>query len=422
MSWFRTLRDWLAKLKAKEKPESRLFAAAFIIAMIVGVSWLAIFLTRVPNSGNQYAWQAQAFWQGRVDVPLSSILDQCGLCVEDFNIRDYRFYWIMGPLPAVALMPLVLVTSAAKAQIALQFILLAATAWITWRTCRRFGLSAQSSRWATAALIFGSIFIGTAVYPNSWGLGHVMTVLLFMAAIHEYLGKRRPFVIGLFCGLLYMIRSIPGLALAAFYGLTVLLDVVPWREKFRRAMYFAVPVLTGILAMGAFNWARFGDFSDSGYADNLITTLPLTERREKYGLFHYSNIPRNFFYFFLKLPIFVSRRMAADGNGLSFFIMSPVFLQLFRRRRRLDAEFWSALVASLGALAILLCYFGTGWAQIGPRYLFDILPLLFLMLLGVWRDRGLGEGTKALILLSMMINLFIITGTFAIGLLHVPAV
>jgi hypothetical protein len=36
-------------------------------------------------------------------------------------------------------------------------------------------------------------------------------------------------------------------------------------------------------------------------------------------------------------------------------------------------------------LSLVMLYFATGWIQFGYRYFFDVIPLLFLLLMFIWQ-------------------------------------
>jgi hypothetical protein len=102
-------------------------------------------------------------------------------------------------------------------------------------------------------------------------------------------------------------------------------------------------------------------------------------------------MPRNFYYCFInvirfsfdELPFFV------DHNGNSIFSVYPALLLfpalLFAMRKEVEKKKRSFFLCAGGVICLgvllLLLYFATGWNQFGYRYFFDVIPLVFLLLI-----------------------------------------
>ena len=100
-------------------------------------------------------------------------------------------------------------------------------------------------------------------------------------------------------------------------------------------------------------------------------------------------------------------------EGYSLFYQSPVFLYAFAALRLIKKDcLISALWLStlLTALPILFCM-GSGWVQFGARYLFDLCPFLFpLVIIGTG-----GRITSVLILLVILSVIVNIGGMHYLG-------
>ena len=141
-----------------------------------------------------------------------------------------------------------------------------------------------------------------------------------------------------------------------------------------------------------------------------------------YGLFQLRNIPTNFYYYFLKTfdPVLLSER-SLHGNtfilsppyitlnfpGTSFFVVSPIFFYLFRARLK-ERPVRLALIPIGVILVVLLAYFWPGGTQTGPRYLLDLLPFAFLVLLFSFKDFNLSRVARTLIIASTFLNFIIL--------------
>lgn len=89
--------------------------------------------------------------------------------------------------------------------------------------------------------------------------------------------------------------------------------------------------------------------------------------------------------------------------AIGLIVVSPATLWLFERSiwNVERAAGWLAVVV---VLLVLLAYYATGAVTFGPRYLCDILPLFFLLLVEVVRNRTMTIGFKRLILFSGLLN------------------
>ena len=118
---------------------------------------------------------------------------------------------------------------------------------------------------------------------------------------------------------------------------------------------------------------------------------------------HY--LPYNVYYYFIK-PI-------NSYPGVSFFVVSPIFLY------GLKTDIKKYLVKlSIPTVALItfiyLIYYWPGWGQIGPRYLLECLPYAYIILLYSFKGRKLTKLAKAIILLSVFVNIFYVIVTYTL--------
>jgi hypothetical protein len=249
-----------------------------------------------------------------------------------------------------------------------------------------------------------------------WHTGHLIAVLLILAALVETFGRRRPWLLGLLIGAAFLTRA--PLALAAPFFAWVLADRAgvrsltpaswPWRSWFEYAVGIAPAVVFALW----YNVARFGSPLESGYA---LASLPefLAVQRAQ-GLFSISHLNANIEYLLLKLPTFFESLPDGsislvlpprpDGLGMSILLTSPGLLLALR------ADWRSRMTVALGltALAVLvpsLLYYGGGWLQYGYRYALDSIPFVMALVGLAVARRGLPAWGKLLIVLGMGVNL-----------------
>lgn len=169
--------------------------------------------------------------------------------------------------------------------------------------------------------------------------------------------------------------------------------------------------------IGFYNYARFGDFLETGYAKQYLEG-PVTVNRD-FGLWSLIHIPTNLYYMFLKMPdpIFTSGTqimqfpyLSIDGSGLSIFITSPIFIWiLFSNWKKLQVKF--AAITGLIMLLALSGSFTTGGWSYGYRYAVDFYPFIFIILIYSFKNT---VSYKFIIVavLSFLINLYFINSIF----------
>jgi hypothetical protein len=154
-----------------------------------------------------------------------------------------------------------------------------------------------------------------------------------------------------------------------------------------------MPVLLTLAVLGLYNYARFGSFTDIGYAYHNMDPFFRSDY-EQYGAFSLHYIPRNLYYQWIAYP-FLTKNILEFVMGGSLLLLSPVFFGAFwavkDRLMRNQAALLGITILVVYIPIVLLM--GTGFIQLGPRYLLDFMvPLLILTGMGIkfWPTRYTG--------------------------------
>ncbi|HSD12562.1 MAG TPA: glycosyltransferase family 2 protein [Patescibacteria group bacterium] len=392
---------------------------AFLIAalFVTGLASLMALTQDFRFGDRQYAWLADSFLHGRMDIDANYLVPATAI---DTTVRNGLHYWPLGPLPAVLLVPFVAVFGPeGQSQATLQ-VMAVLLAWLgAYALARRSGFAAADAGWLVAAFAFGSVFVGVSMFPLPWYLANVIAVLVTLAALVEARGKDRPAVIGAFVGLAAASRITAGAFGAVFFLVREIVASRPVRDRVVRIARFAAPALLALLLLGWYNAARFGSPFDSGYRDSLLNPGGLADDRERYGLFDFAYVGRNLYLYFLAPPRIVDGLPVPDKHGYSVLLMAPAFLWILAANRR-TRDVLPTLAATAAAFAVLLPYYSDGASEFGPRYLNDILPFWFALLLSVFAQRGFRRWPKAVIALSAAANLALV-GLYAVFNLFNPS-
>ncbi len=385
------------------RPKQRELIAALTLVFL-GV-FFVVFLNGIMVSNHQhFAWLAESFVHGRLDIPAERLAKVGPMDIVKLN---GRYYWPLEPLPAVAMIPLLPLVSLNNIQFVAQLAVVALIAALAFRLARRRGFGETDSIWLAFALCFASVLSGVIFQNGPWFVGNAFAVLFILAALNESAGKDRPWLTGIFAGLTWLSRLTAGLGTIFFFVLE-LMRPLPWRARLRRLVFLALPVAAAVVLVALYNYLRFGSLFDTGHAHHWLQP----GGREylsvaAHGLFNLVNVPRNFYYYFLALPDLVRGWLpVVNPYGVSVFVLSPVFLLAFAAKKR-TPEFVGAAVATIGCLVVFLTYFTTGFWQFGPRYLCDVLPYWYLLLLTVLPRRGLTLDHKVIIAVSAAANIIL---------------
>lgn len=350
-----------------------------------------------------------------------------------------NYYWPLGPFPAILLIPFTLITSIfSDLLVPHAFINIPSVIGILilcYRISRYYKFDRKDSFWIALAMVFSTVFFLSAILPWSWNICHSITFLLGLIALYYFLKDgitdRSSLIIGICHGFMLMTRFTAGLGIAFYLG-SLFLSAETVRRKLKKSALLISPLLlSGFILLG-YNYLRFDNALDNGYttANNWYPHQEIFRYElNHYGLFKLENIPTNLYYYFINIPSpklehvdgfmryisiyktdkilhLVPPYIKVDPPGVSLFVVSPILLLIFRNRLRTRTS-KLALLTSLLILAFLLPYYWTGWRQVGPRYVIDLLPFLFVLFLESYKITKLTFIQKTVITLSAYFNLLL---------------
>jgi hypothetical protein len=321
--------------------------------------------------------QADAFLRGRTDIENKHYLNDL------VTIGSHR-YVVNPPIPSVLLMPFVAILGTSFAN---GFLLAVALTIVNVRQI--YALATLLKQRELALALTGAFLLGTGYWfcftqsDGMWFLAHTVSFTFALAALKECFDDGRPWLMGVWLGCSFLSRQIT-IYLGVFLMLMLVVRSSTLSQRIRRLSEFLAAVSIAVGLYLWFNWARFGDPFDTGYA-KLEQPLFLNERQLLYGIFHWLYIPANAIHMFwngfhVQLQgedLLSGWSMSLWGTSLTF--ASPfVFLALWSR---LSKATKAAAWISISFMVIhILSYHANGWKQINCyRYSLDFMPLLFLL-------------------------------------------
>jgi len=376
---------------------------------IVGVSAILYWLAdRGFDAGRgDFFYLADAFLHGRTWLTF-----QPG--PFDVIIVDGRFYVPFAPFPAIALMPVVAILGAVRAdqvESGINALLAAGGVGLCWMLLGRIGVRRLFDRLAMTILFgFSTQILWVTTRGGVWHTGQLIATILTLACLIEVWGRQRALLIGLLAGAAFLTRAPLAFAIP-FYAL--MLDsppALPSTEvvggyvasiarstRLRHWIELGLGVLPAIVFFFLYNKVRFGSPWESGYG--LATVPAFLEAQRALGLFSLAHVPMNLDYFLLHLPTVIPTfpYFKPDGLGLSVFITSPGLLFATQADWRRPRAWWLA-GATIAVLIPTLLYYGGGWDQYGYRYFLDSVPFVIALCGLAAVHRGtVGTGWKVLI-------------------------
>jgi hypothetical protein len=316
-------------------------------------------------------------------------------------------YVSFPPLPALLMIPQVMVAGKHAHDVAFSVIFAAAVLPLLFATLRRLraaGLSARTvteDLWLTAMFAFGSVWFFTAVQGSVWFVAHVVGVFFTVAYAHSSIEARRPLLAGLALGLATMARTPCAFMFPLFLFEAWRVADGDRRAFLRRFAWFAAPIVPIAIAAATYNYVRFGSPVEFGHS---FLDVVQQGQMEVHGLFSYHYFARNLAVAFTLLPeVGGPKWITISGHGLAMWFTTPALLLLLWPATRPPIH--RALWVTIALVAIpTFFYQNSGWVQFGYRFCLDYFPFL-VMLLAIG-GRRFGWGTRALIIAGIVINLF----------------
>lgn len=378
------------------------------VPIIVIASTIFLYLIVPAKHCQLFSIQAQSFIEGRLDIPQSI----------DAAYKNGKYYWPQGPFPSLLLIPFQIVFGPGFNQSIAHPFLVIILAILLYRLASLKKFEPASALLLTYAFLFGSQTIGIIRSPCYSYFAHIITMTLLTAVLLEFESKRRPLILGLLLSAIITTRLSAG-----FIFIPIIYHYLYSKNqagKFSNLALFITPLVISAISLLLFNHVRFQNFFDNGYSSNDVGDY--LDGLRSIGLFSIQHIPTNFYYYFLisVQPVIkesthlVFPFVTYSTVGLSFFIVSPFFLYTFKSllyKSILIKLYWLVILMTL---LMTLTYYSAGWDQFGPRFLSDIMPIFYLLLLNSLAPPRLNTKQNLFILFSSLLNTYLLITGFLI--------
>jgi hypothetical protein len=298
----------------------------------------------------------------------------------DAVLFDGHRYIVNDPVPAVLIMPLVMLVGTAANQTLLACLLCGLAIGAAWALLERIGVSNRRTIWLVVFFLAGTDLLWCSMLGDVWFIAQTSAVAFMLLALCELAGKRRGWLVAVWTAL----------ALGSRFTLVMALPVLLWwvwsgflsgqnERRWRSALAFVVSLLPFFVLWVAYNEVRWHVPWDAGhtifYHQDPYMGAPAGS---PFGL---ENLEIELKSFFVVAPmwhsVFPYLEPLAFGTALWFTSPALAFALFAREPRRLVVSLWLATLLVAGPS---LLYYANGGSQFGMRHALDFEPFVLVLM------------------------------------------
>ncbi len=362
---------------------------AFIFSFIVLIIYFATSAGSTPY--DYFTRLSDSFLQGKY------YLSENPPWLSELIPADNNMFFVPYPsLPAILSMPFRLVFKEKFEQQYLAHILGSGIVFFTMLISWSIKKDKKLACWSGALAGLGTIVWFLSSVGSSWYLGQVSAAFFMTAAIYESLNKKRPFLIGIVLGAMYLSR------LHTILSLPFFLYCLGGKNWFKNYFYLGLGFLPFIGFNFYYNFIRFGVIWDKGYY--LIPGV-LSEPWFQKGIFNFSYIPDNLKILLASFPKFsnVFPYITPSWAGLAIWITTPAFIYSLwaNTKQKIVQISWLCVIL---ISVVIFSHGTTGFAQFGYRFAVDFYPLLIFIIINGIAKSNLKWHHWLLLIISIIVN------------------
>lgn len=311
-----------------------------------------------------------------------------------------KYYVVYPPMPAILMMPLVLLFGENFSQTLFAQLIGAINVALVYILFKKLNYKKASSLLLALTLGFGTNHWYLASVGSAWYLAHIVCIFFLLLSLIEFYTTKGMFLAGLFLGAAYWSR-LPIILAAIFFILNIGFRKYGFMKKTKQVILFIFGVFIFVLANAIYNFLRFGFWGDIAY---MLIPNVLNEPWFNKGIFHYSYILGNLKFFLFKMPTVTNKfpYIIFSLQGMAFWLTTPVSLLVLKSSFKNKYNLISLLTFLIG-LILVLSHGTTGCSQFGFRYIIDFFPFLLLLLANVIKKK-ISTIFYILFFISVLIN------------------
>ena len=351
----------------------------------------------VPTKYNYYNYLLDAFLHGRINITPSYHYD--------LSLYQHKWYMVWGPAPVLFILPFYIFLHLNASDIiytAIGGTVNVVLLYIAMQEFKRyFAISISLLEEIFVLFNFGlaspNFFL--SVNGKVWFTSQIFAItylLLFYLFYFKFLNHEK--YSQLILSIIFFCLTCLSRSSLLFTGILFFYLFLHYKNSDRAVPAKIIwPIVLLILTFGSlgalYNYLKFHDILETG--ERFVVGATRYAPIDKNGVilsFHY--VLRNIYYCFINTVHFSSDHQLVflDPDGNSVFLVYPALLlfplllcnRKYRNKKRCLFLIIAGIVIVLN-LSLVMLYFATGWIQFGYRYFFDVIPLLFLLLMFIWQ-------------------------------------
>jgi hypothetical protein len=326
--------------------------------------------------------QAEAFLQGRVDLPVT--------WTHDLIPFNDKLFLALPPLNGFLITPFVYLFGDKFTETIFALILYAFLIVIQFIYVEKF--AADKDIWQRSLLFvflaLGTMLLPCAVISTSW-FNAVLSSCIFLSLAWltlYYAETLKQDVLAIsFLALASMSRFHLALILPVFI---IKAWMTRYKGKLNALIALSVPAAIFIVFVLWWNWVRFGNPFSLNYDDHAYAAF-FQETIQKHGFHNLVYIFPNIYHGIIAFPELITQfpffKIDEVGNGI--LAISPLFIYILVSKHQDKPWYNFASWHNFAWLCIAIIaipvftHFSTGWRQFGYRYFLDFFPFVAFLLL-----------------------------------------
>jgi len=273
----------------------------------------------------------------------------------------------------------------------------------------KLGCSFSKRIWLTGLFALGTVHWFVASHGGAWYMAQICAVFFLLLAILAAFRPGFSFGAGLLLGGAFLSRQLTILTFPFFLALLAYSSQSEQKKQNgaslgRAWLFFALGLSLGVGIYFTYNYLRFGNVLQTGYAYHKIRGAAILQF-ERYGLFHTHYLPRNIYTVLFLAPKLIKKfpYFLPTMYGQALIFTTPALLYAFKAKgpKRLLSALWISVIL---VFTIQLFYCNNGSWQFGYRFILDILPLLMILIAWGTPD-PFKPATISVFILSLLLNL-----------------
>jgi hypothetical protein len=304
--------------------------------------------------------------------------------IIDAVLFEGHRYVVNDPVPAVLLLPLVMVVGTGANQTLLACLLCGVAVGAAWELLERIGVTSRTAIWLVVFFLAGTDLLWCSMLGDVWFIAQTSCVAFVLLALCELAGKRRGWLVAVWFALALgsrftLVMALPVMLWWVWDGFLVRAATGQAEPRPRSALAFVLALVPFFMLWVAYNEARWHVPWDAGHT--IFFHQDPFMGAPSGSPFALANVPNELYSFFVVAP----RRLAefpyleplAFGTALWFTSPALLFALLARAPRRLVVSLWVATMLVAGPS---LLYYANGGSQFGMRHALDFEPFVLVLM------------------------------------------